>query len=732
MKNMVLTVLFFSLILTVACENSSQHSESFDDSEAEAIAQICEKHEAECGELTIKIDDSYDKINCGKCKTGFVCDDAANKCKSENDTDEPQDDSDDPTDDTDEPDDDSDKLPDEIPESELPNCSSAHSTPCKDVQSGLIWSDKALFVMNHEDAEDYCENLTDGGYTDWRLPNIDELRTLIMNCQGTMPSGQCRVSERTECLADTCVSDKCRCGNDTKGKYSKFGDIEGFWSSSKYSADASWGVLFLNATVSHAADSNEFFLRCVRGENGTVYPEPEEPEPDPCDPNPCSSVLHSTGECFADGAAYICGCLQDYTWDGSGCSPAGFKKCFTFSDPDATFETPSFPCIYESNGIVWHSANKAATWQEAQLYCQHLDDNGLDRWRLPDIDELRSILVYADECGVDGSCLSFDECRSEACYFGKCTDASCYPGKLENSNYSGLDQAETLWSSSENQDDINNYAWFIDFTFGDTNIAPKTEKKPFRCVYSNPYIHSCEPDFFWNGTNCVHGRKFSKCNGIPQHAEGPEYIIRTWSGTEWLPSVWAHYGDEPGECAFKCKENYTWNGTKCVAYDFDSFPECSKTSAFPCKDPSTSIVWSSATTGKMKVTEAISYCETMNEGGYTDWRLANIDELRTLVENFPKTETGGICRVSELEEGCLSQSTECFNLEECYNSSGLSIEDAYKFSKLGDKVTLWSSSYDRDYAEKWSIYEYFALQFESGSITFEGDHDATNYARCVR
>ncbi|MBP5591798.1 DUF1566 domain-containing protein [bacterium] len=724
----------FSLLLGItavflfSCGDNSKKIKPSDnsDSEAEAIAQICEKHEAECGELTVKINDSYDKINCGKCKTGFVCDDATNKCKSENDTDEPQDDTDDPTDDTDEPDDDADTLPDEIPESELPVCSSAHSTPCKDAQSGLIWSDKALFAMNREDAADYCATLTDGGYTDWRLPDIDELRTLIMNCQGTMPSGQCRVSERTECLADTCVSDECRCGNDTKGKYSKFGDIEGFWSSSKYSDDTSWGVLFLNAGVRHAANTNEFFIRCVRGENSTVYTNPDIPadeEPDPCNPNPCGSVLYSTGECFPEGSTYVCACIES-TWDGS--------NCVTFDLPECAYlDEPVFPCMNESySDLIWSSWNgEEATWQEALLYCKNLDEGGLQNWRLPDIDELRTIFNGSEECEVNGDCLSFNECRTDACCSGECADLSCYPGNPENSNYSGLDLRETLWSSSSNQDDYS-YAWLIDFTLGDINVAQKTDKKPFRCVWSNRYVNSCEPNFFWNGTKCVPGRKVSKCYGIPQHAEGAEYIIQTWNGTEWLPSVWAHYGGEPGECAFKCKENYTWNGTKCVAYDFASFPECSKTSAFPCKDSSTGTVWSSITSGKMKVTEAISYCETMNEGGYTDWKLANIDELRTLVENSPKTETGGICSVSELEGGCLANYSECYN-EDCFNMD-LTMEDLYKFSKLGDKVTLWSSSYDRDYAEKWSIYEYFALEFESGSIRFEGDHDAKNYARCVR
>lgn len=720
-------VLCVTAVFLFSCGDNSKKMKPSDDSasEAEAIAQICKRHEAECGELTIKIDDSYDKINCGKCETGFVCDDATNKCKSENDTDEPQDDTDDPTDDTDEPDDDTDTLPDEIPESALPQCSSTNSTPCKDAQSGLIWSDKSPFSMNWGDAVNYCETLTDGGYTDWHLPDIDELRTLVMNCSGTMPSGTCPVSERSNCLSQECNTEKCVCNQDTSGKYSKFGDTDRFWSSSLYSsgADNYWTLLFMTAGLRYAPNSEDFSFRCVRGENGTVYTEPEEPEPDPCNPNPCSSVLYSTGECFPDGSTYVCACIES-TWDGSNCVTFDLPRC-------AYLDEPVFPCMNESySDLIWSSWNgEEATWQEALLYCKNLDEGGLQNWRLPDIDELRTILLVADECVVNGDCLSFNECRTDACHC-ECTDDDlCYPGNPENSNYSRLDQRETLWSSSSNLDDYN-YAWLIDFIQGDINVAQKTEKKPFRCVWSNRYVNSCEPNFFWNGTKCVPGRKVSKCYGIPQHAEGAEYIIQTWSGTEWLPSVWAHYGGEPGECAFKCKENYTWNGTKCVAYDFASFPECSKTSAFPCKDSSTGTVWSSITAGRMEAEEAISYCEIMNEGGYEDWKLPNIDELRSLIINFPNTETGGSCCISELEGGYLS-SGECYeeNYLDCYNLI-LSPDENLDFSKLGDKVTLWSSSYDRDNAETWSIYYYFGVEFGSGSITYMDG--ATKYARCVR
>lgn len=42
----------------------------------------------------------------------------------------------------------------------------------------LEWSKRSKNKMNWYDAKQYCANLSEGGSTDWRMPNIDELRML--------------------------------------------------------------------------------------------------------------------------------------------------------------------------------------------------------------------------------------------------------------------------------------------------------------------------------------------------------------------------------------------------------------------------------------------------------------------------------------------------------------------------------------------------------------------------
>jgi hypothetical protein len=48
-----------------------------------------------------------------------------------------------------------------------------------DVNTGLMWQKATVTAWTWFSALDYCEQLTLAGYTDWRLPNINELHSLI-------------------------------------------------------------------------------------------------------------------------------------------------------------------------------------------------------------------------------------------------------------------------------------------------------------------------------------------------------------------------------------------------------------------------------------------------------------------------------------------------------------------------------------------------------------------------
>ena len=120
--------------------------------------------------------------------------------------------------------------------------------------------------MFWQDAVDYCKDLTEGGFIDWRMPTINELRTLVQSCPGTVTDGSCKVK-------DTCSTTSCHtqsacksCSSDSNGGHSKFGETEWFWSfTTSENSYQKWGVNFLNAAITGGYTGNEeHYFRCVR------------------------------------------------------------------------------------------------------------------------------------------------------------------------------------------------------------------------------------------------------------------------------------------------------------------------------------------------------------------------------------------------------------------------------------------------------------------------------------
>ena len=48
-----------------------------------------------------------------------------------------------------------------------------------DKSTGLMWQQETTTEMTWKSALSYCENLSLGGYSDWRLPNIKELASIV-------------------------------------------------------------------------------------------------------------------------------------------------------------------------------------------------------------------------------------------------------------------------------------------------------------------------------------------------------------------------------------------------------------------------------------------------------------------------------------------------------------------------------------------------------------------------
>ena len=123
--------------------------------------------------------------------------------------------------------------------------------------------------MMFDTAQLYCDTLTECGYSDWRLPTIDELRSLIQNCPNTEIGGPCGLTD--SCHSEECKSDACYgCEpSDYTGGYNKLGTTEILTSSvtiydSFYGNYFPLGVFFSSGWVASMTDTYKFSVRCVR------------------------------------------------------------------------------------------------------------------------------------------------------------------------------------------------------------------------------------------------------------------------------------------------------------------------------------------------------------------------------------------------------------------------------------------------------------------------------------
>jgi Protein of unknown function (DUF1566) len=77
-----------------------------------------------------------------------------------------------------------------------------------DTDSGLQWQTQFTGTADFQTANTNCEALELDGHDNWRLPTIDELRTLVRGCSLTEPGGACDVTENCISLS-TCRNLPC-------------------------------------------------------------------------------------------------------------------------------------------------------------------------------------------------------------------------------------------------------------------------------------------------------------------------------------------------------------------------------------------------------------------------------------------------------------------------------------------------------------------------------------------
>ncbi len=165
-------------------------------------------------------------------------------------------------------------------------------------------------------------------------------------------------------------------------------------------------------------------------------------------------------------------------WDSSCepwspcCSPAGW----------------TFGCWYDGNrGLEWQTTTQQQPmiWQDALAYCDSLNVGGRDDWRLPSIDELRTLIQGCSSSEGGGACNVSDSCTAPWCNNGACGGCSYRRGPAPSGMYIQVDldgPVHDVWSSTAA--DLNT-AWRVNFNLGDVVAYDKgAAHNTARCVRS--------------------------------------------------------------------------------------------------------------------------------------------------------------------------------------------------------------------------------------------------------
>ncbi len=543
-----------------------------------------------------------------------------------------------------------------------------------DNNTGLEWQQtfpEETYLWRN--AKTYCENLNYGGYSDWRLPSAQELLSIF------------DISYFNPAIKEAYFPN-----TPTGSDYNYYP----FWSSSSSNCYDYYDENYGNTTGAGATT-------VAFGYGGRTYCEP----------------------------------LDDYQNNGNA-PYSQYVRCVRGSALPSTSLTLSTIdgdkiVVDKTTDFIWQKEyRRSMNWQEALDYCENLNYAGYDDWRLPNRNELLSLINY-----------------------NRYKPASDFPdAPLDNNN----SYYPELWSSSTYIHNYQgNYAFSIDFNNGYINFHSKDERLQVHCVHNrisscenincanienstgtcteNAFVFSCGciTGYAWDGSACAEA-KASNCKGLPENAHWNSVanITQIWDGLEWLPTTIAVYNEKPSnkECRFKCNDGYFWNNSKCVlttplgnictgqnkCYNneggeincptsgdlsgqdaqYAELGKC-KHQSFTInnsivKDNNTGLEWQQIIPNRtFSWEEAKAYCEDTNYSGYNDWRLPTAHELMTIID---------------------------------HNQSNPAIDTDY-FPNTPSSYGFWSSSIRAAYnTEAWGVYNW---------THYFGKYEAL-YVRCLR
>jgi formylglycine-generating enzyme required for sulfatase activity len=212
----------------------------------------------------------------------------------------------------------------------------------KDVNTGLMWQGNYSTGKNWQQALNYCATLSHGGFSDWRLPNKNELMSLV-NYSRNSPA------------------------SDFPGIPSSYFNSS---SSNTENPDKAWGVSFNYGPVGCDPKTNTFSARCVR--DPRCGPSPTGKGGDMCDVPAgvfhmgCNSAVDS--ECQSNENPYHDVTTGAYKIDKYEVTVSQYAACNAASPSTCTAPKTGSGYNWGVSGRENHPIN-GVDWNQSKAYC---------------------------------------------------------------------------------------------------------------------------------------------------------------------------------------------------------------------------------------------------------------------------------------------------------------------------------------------------------------------------
>lgn len=436
---------------------------------------------------------------------------------------------------------------------------SATAETVKDSDSGLMWQKQPVASVTWEKALSYCEEVSTADKFDWRLPNRNELASLINY-------------------------------EKNNGSMSDFPGIaeKGFWTStsSATAGNEAWTVDFASGKIEPAEKNDTKYVICVRNDEPCFGDEC----PNACGFAPCKGMANSTGLCTASDYTFTCGCKSGFNWNHGKCLLATTRYTACEGLPENAVWNTVFGISQSYDGEDWYPSNIGTfnktpsstecrfvcatnyTWDAENDTCQPKSTVTQCSEKKPN-SEWNSVSrisqTWDGEKWVPSATSVYNtEPSEDECRF-ICKEH--YNWNDENNTCDGETQPATCIGLPANAHWWNEDA-SITQTWTNGGWAPASAGRYNDSQADNECFFGCNENYSWKNNACVADEKFNvACNDLtlPDNAEWNQYnqINQTWSGEKWLPTTEGSYNEtpDPAYCRFKCKAHYNWNGSTCSA-----------------------------------------------------------------------------------------------------------------------------------------------------------------------